>query len=123
MLARPKPVLPMTENSRARQPCLLQNCWSLQSFAYHWRCHGLYQRVSLNSHLSFFLHSTALDEASAKDFADIRLASWVCCSSQPGAGARPYVLQTTFPSRDLTDLKQTVKDAGLLSSVVVCRNV
>jgi UBX domain-containing protein 1 len=39
--------------------------------------------------------------------------------SSPGAGARPYILQTTFPTRDLEDESLTVKDANLLGSVVV----
>jgi len=44
-------------------------------------------------------------------------------ASQAGVTARPYVLQTTFPNRDLTDEKQTIKDANLLSSVVTMRYV
>lgn len=31
------------------------------------------------------------------------------------------MLQTTFPTRDLTNLGETVKEAGLLGSVVVQR--
>ncbi|POV98350.1 hypothetical protein PSTT_14474 [Puccinia striiformis] len=41
--------------------------------------------------------------------------------SNPALATRPYALQTTFPSRDLTDDNQTIKEAGLLSAVVVQR--
>lgn len=44
-------------------------------------------------------------------------------SSQPGAASRPYVLQTTFPSKDLQDEQQSVKEAGLLNSVVTIRYI
>ncbi|RCH87516.1 hypothetical protein CU098_008886, partial [Rhizopus stolonifer] len=40
-------------------------------------------------------------------------------SSQPTT--RSYVLQTTFPVKELTDNNQTVKEAGLLNSVIVQR--
>lgn len=42
-------------------------------------------------------------------------------SSRPGEASQPYVLQTTFPTRELTDLGETIKQAGLLGSVVVQR--
>ncbi|GAA5824062.1 hypothetical protein JCM3770_004946 [Rhodotorula araucariae] len=42
-------------------------------------------------------------------------------ASRPGEATTPYVLQTTFPTRDLTDDGATLKDAGLLGSVVVQR--
>jgi hypothetical protein len=42
-------------------------------------------------------------------------------SSRPGEASQPYVLQTTFPTRELTDLSETIKQAGLLGSVVVQR--
>ncbi|GJN94362.1 hypothetical protein Rhopal_007436-T1 [Rhodotorula paludigena] len=41
--------------------------------------------------------------------------------SRPGEANASYVLQTTFPTRDLTDDSQTIKDAGLAGSVVVQR--
>ncbi|TKA54501.1 hypothetical protein B0A53_03194 [Rhodotorula sp. CCFEE 5036] len=41
--------------------------------------------------------------------------------SRPGVASQPYVLQTTFPTRELTDLSETIKQAGLLGSVVVQR--
>ncbi|KWU45546.1 hypothetical protein RHOSPDRAFT_16297, partial [Rhodotorula sp. JG-1b] len=41
--------------------------------------------------------------------------------SRPGEASQPYVLQTTFPTRELTDLGETIKQAGLLGSVVVQR--
>ncbi|BGP11426.1 protein phosphatase regulator [Rhodotorula toruloides] len=44
-------------------------------------------------------------------------------ASRPGEASSSYVLQTTFPSRDLTDDSQTIKDAGLMGSVVVQRPV
>ena len=34
---------------------------------------------------------------------------------------RAYLLQTTFPVKELTDLDKTLKEAGLLNSVVVQR--
>jgi len=43
--------------------------------------------------------------------------------SNPTLATRPYVLQTTFPSRDLTDDNQTIKEAGVLGAVVVQRYV
>ncbi|GAA5998863.1 protein phosphatase regulator SHP1 [Rhodotorula paludigena] len=42
-------------------------------------------------------------------------------ASRPGEANASYVLQTTFPTRDLTDDSQTIKDAGLAGSVVVQR--
>ncbi|BGP20220.1 hypothetical protein JCM10213_005926 [Rhodosporidiobolus nylandii] len=44
-------------------------------------------------------------------------------ASSPANNASAYVLQTTFPSRDLTDEAQTIKDAGVAGSVVVQRGV
>ncbi|KAK4045960.1 protein phosphatase regulator [Microbotryomycetes sp. JL201] len=44
-------------------------------------------------------------------------------ASGPGQSASDYVLQTTFPSRELTDEGQTLSDAGLLGSVVVQKGV
>ncbi|KAL7752577.1 protein phosphatase regulator [Sorochytrium milnesiophthora] len=44
-------------------------------------------------------------------------------SARPGQASRQYILQTTFPNRELTDSKATIKDAGLLSAVVVQRYV
>ncbi|GAA5871624.1 hypothetical protein JCM3774_006314 [Rhodotorula dairenensis] len=41
--------------------------------------------------------------------------------SRPGEAHEPYVLQTTFPTRELTDPSETIKQAGLLGSVVVQR--
>ncbi|KAF9210249.1 hypothetical protein CPC16_005926 [Podila verticillata] len=42
-------------------------------------------------------------------------------ASQAGESSRAYVLQTSFPKKDLEDLHQTVKDAGLLNAVVLQR--
>ncbi|KAF9584199.1 hypothetical protein BGW38_007251 [Lunasporangiospora selenospora] len=42
-------------------------------------------------------------------------------ASQAGESSRPYVLQTTFPKKDLDDAQQTIKDAGLLNAVVLQR--
>ncbi|KZO94590.1 SEP-domain-containing protein [Calocera viscosa TUFC12733] len=42
-------------------------------------------------------------------------------ASRPENAARAYNIQTTFPSRVLDNESQTVKDAGLLNSVVVQR--
>lgn len=42
-------------------------------------------------------------------------------ASQAGESSRPYVLQTSFPKKDLEDVHQTVKDAGLLNAVVLQR--
>ncbi|KAF7731582.1 hypothetical protein EC973_009346 [Apophysomyces ossiformis] len=36
-------------------------------------------------------------------------------------GGRSFILQTTFPVKELTDEKQTLKEAGLLNAVVVQR--
>ncbi|ORY88474.1 hypothetical protein BCR35DRAFT_301621 [Leucosporidium creatinivorum] len=44
-------------------------------------------------------------------------------ASHPGQASLSYALQTTFPSRDLTDDGQSIKDAGLLGSVVVQRGL
>jgi len=37
--------------------------------------------------------------------------------------ARPYVLMTTFPNRELADATQTLEDAKLANAVVVQRFV
>ncbi|KAF9188065.1 hypothetical protein BGZ51_000859 [Haplosporangium sp. Z 767] len=44
-------------------------------------------------------------------------------ASRQGESSRPYVLQTSFPKKDLVDMQQTVKDAGLLNAVVLQRLV
>ncbi|KAF9992557.1 hypothetical protein BGZ79_002922, partial [Entomortierella chlamydospora] len=44
-------------------------------------------------------------------------------ASHAGESSRSYVLQTNFPKKDLEDVQQTIKDAGLLNSVVVQRYV
>ncbi|GAA5821420.1 hypothetical protein JCM10212_002338 [Sporobolomyces blumeae] len=44
-------------------------------------------------------------------------------ASRPGEASSPYALQTTFPSKDLTDDSVSLKDAGLLGSVVVQRGL
>jgi UBX domain-containing protein 1 len=44
-------------------------------------------------------------------------------ASRPNANARPYTIGTTFPNRTLENDKETIKDAGLLNSVVVQRYV
>ncbi|CAG8590550.1 SEP-domain-containing protein [Rhizophagus irregularis] len=44
-------------------------------------------------------------------------------ASRVGEAQRNYILQTTFPSRDLKDEKQTLIDASLLNSVVVQRYI
>lgn len=40
-------------------------------------------------------------------------------ASRPENLTRPYVIATTFPTKDLDDDAQTIKDAGLINSVVV----
>jgi len=40
-------------------------------------------------------------------------------SASATSRSREYVLQTTFPNKELTDKMQTVKDAGLVNAVVV----
>lgn len=40
-------------------------------------------------------------------------------ASHLGSRSRNYVLQTTFPNRELTDHSQNLKDAGLINAVVV----
>jgi UBX domain-containing protein 1 len=37
------------------------------------------------------------------------------------SASRPYILQTTFPVKELKDNNQSIKEAGLLNSVVVQR--
>ncbi|GAA5829423.1 hypothetical protein JCM5353_008690 [Sporobolomyces roseus] len=44
-------------------------------------------------------------------------------ASRPGESSNPYALQTTFPSKDLKDDAITLKEAGLLGSVVVQRGI
>ncbi|GAA5952728.1 hypothetical protein JCM3765_002257 [Sporobolomyces pararoseus] len=44
-------------------------------------------------------------------------------ASRPGESSSSYALQTTFPSKDLEDDSITLKDAGLLGSVVVQRSL
>jgi len=44
-------------------------------------------------------------------------------ASRVGEAQRNYILQTTFPSRDLKDERQTLIDASLLNSVVVQRYI
>ncbi|GAA6009592.1 hypothetical protein JCM11491_001027 [Sporobolomyces phaffii] len=44
-------------------------------------------------------------------------------ASRPGESSVNYALQTTFPSKDLEDDSITLKDAGLLGSVVVQRSL
>ena len=44
-------------------------------------------------------------------------------SSRPGEASTSYALQTTFPSKDLEDDSITLKEAGLLGSVVVQRSL
>jgi len=39
-------------------------------------------------------------------------------ASRAGESSRPYMLQTSFPKKDLDDVSQTIKDAGLLNAVV-----
>jgi UBX domain-containing protein 1 len=40
-------------------------------------------------------------------------------ASSPGSRNRSYVLQTTFPNKELKEMGQTIKDAGLINAVVV----
>ncbi|KAJ3044200.1 hypothetical protein HDV00_002878 [Rhizophlyctis rosea] len=42
-------------------------------------------------------------------------------ASRPGEASRAYILQTTFPVKELSDNNATIKDAGLLNAVVVQR--
>ncbi|CEG80694.1 hypothetical protein RMATCC62417_14992 [Rhizopus microsporus] len=42
-------------------------------------------------------------------------------ANNAGSSNRPYILQTTFPVKQLDDNNQTVKEAGLLNSVIVQR--
>ncbi|OJT13267.1 UBX domain-containing protein 1 [Trametes pubescens] len=42
-------------------------------------------------------------------------------ASRPENNARPYVIMTTFPNRELQDESQTIQAAGLANSVVVQR--
>ena len=40
-------------------------------------------------------------------------------SASPESRTRSYLLQTTFPTKELKDMEQTIKDAGLINAVVV----
>ncbi|KAF8909515.1 hypothetical protein BGZ58_005983, partial [Dissophora ornata] len=42
-------------------------------------------------------------------------------ASTPGESSRPYVLQTSYPKKDLVDVDQTIEQAGLLKSLVLQR--
>ncbi|KAG0343631.1 hypothetical protein BG004_005125 [Podila humilis] len=42
-------------------------------------------------------------------------------ASRAGEANRSYVLQTSFPKKDLEDVHQSIKDAGLLNAVVLQR--
>lgn len=42
-------------------------------------------------------------------------------SARPENLARPYTIGTTFPNRILDDDSKTIKDAGLVNSVIVQR--
>ena len=42
-------------------------------------------------------------------------------SSRPGVPTN-YALMTTFPSKELSEEKATIADAGLLNAVIVQRN-
>ncbi|CAG8514580.1 1366_t:CDS:10 [Paraglomus brasilianum] len=44
-------------------------------------------------------------------------------ASRAGEASRGYILQTTFPTKELTDESQTLTDASLLNSVVVQRYI
>ncbi|CAG8538659.1 414_t:CDS:10 [Paraglomus occultum] len=44
-------------------------------------------------------------------------------ASRAGEASRDYTLQTTFPTKELTDESQTLTDASLLNSVVVQRYI
>ncbi|KAF9934933.1 hypothetical protein BGZ65_003570 [Modicella reniformis] len=44
-------------------------------------------------------------------------------ASRAGESTRSYVLQTNFPKKDLEDMQQTIKDAGLANAVVLQRYV
>ena len=41
--------------------------------------------------------------------------------SRPSMSAANYVLMTTFPNRELTDLGQSLADANLLNAVIIQR--
>ncbi|TGZ73634.1 hypothetical protein CRM22_001374 [Opisthorchis felineus] len=49
---------------------------------------------------------------------DVRLA---IISQRPNLAACPFVLMTTFPSRELSDGSQTIKEANLLNSALLVR--
>ncbi|KAG0290994.1 hypothetical protein BGZ98_003212, partial [Dissophora globulifera] len=44
-------------------------------------------------------------------------------ASAPGEASRPYVLQTSFPKKDLDDVQQTLEQAGLLKALVIQRYI
>ncbi|KAJ3416197.1 hypothetical protein HDV05_002842 [Chytridiales sp. JEL 0842] len=44
-------------------------------------------------------------------------------ASRPGEAGRPFILQTTFPTKDLTNEDATLKEAGLLNAVLVQRRL
>lgn len=44
-------------------------------------------------------------------------------ASRPSSASRRYVLQTTFPNREITDEKLSIKDANLINAVVVQKYV
>jgi hypothetical protein len=43
--------------------------------------------------------------------------------ARSGESVRPFTLQTTFPSRELSDGRQTLAAAGLANAVIVQRYV
>ena len=51
----------------------------------------------------------------------IFILTFVICIYSTRPTDRAYLLQTTFPVKELTDLDKTLKEAGLLNSVVVQR--
>jgi hypothetical protein len=77
-----------------------QDGGQVQSHSHHRRHPPLYQHVSIVSFSSFLNSLDCLPR------------------SRPGESARPYVLQTTFPVKVLSDDSQTLSDASLLNSVV-----
>lgn len=73
--------------------------------------------VSLMRTCSFYVKYVGIFLISLKSYFLILI------SSRVGEAQRNYILQTTFPSRDLKDEKQTLIDASLLNSVVVQRYI
>lgn len=41
--------------------------------------------------------------------------------ARPAFEAQPFILLTTFPSKELTDGSMTIKDAGLLNAAIMQR--